>query len=219
MGMLYVQPMGSMEETAWEPWGEAQGVLDVPDGVLVRLELPRQAMKDLTPLDALGRYDLQSILLAGRPDSWSVLSHLDRLSFWELKFRPKLGYGGSGNNALGDSEPQPDGVLQFAEDRSMGHVYVSALSQWGSPENWQPWQDAKGAVTVPREGYVVRLELSNEAMSDLSPLAALGQHDLQSISFRHKPRSWAELAYLDGLMFWELEYHASLGYGGSVPVD
>ncbi|MCC6699434.1 MAG: M56 family metallopeptidase [Candidatus Hydrogenedentes bacterium] len=217
MGTLYVQPMGAVDELAWELWGEAQGAVDFPDAALARLELSRQAMKDLTPLDALGRYDLQSVVLTGRPNDWSELRHLNHLSLWELKYQPQLGYGGSSDGSRRGPVPPPNGTLQFPEERSLGYVYVGALSRWGSAENWEPWQEAQGVVAVPREGYVIRLALSNEAMNDLSPLAALDKHDLQSITFQRRPRSWEDLAYLDGLTLWELEYHATMGYGGGVP--
>lgn len=216
MGTLYVQPMGIIDDSAWEPWAEAQGAVTVPDGVLVRLEFPPgcEAMKDLSPLDALGQDDIQSILLRTRPRNWSEFRHLDHLNLWQIECRPTLGYGGSGNGKQGP-EPPPSDVLVFPEDRSMGYVYASAGPMIPKDGTWEPWQEARGSVAVPRATHVIRLELSDEAMDDLSPLAAFGKYDLHSIAFHRKPRSWEDLAPIQDLSLWEIEYKATLAYGAA----
>lgn len=94
MGNLYTQPFGLMVEEAWEPLQEARGTVSVPDGCLLRLELSREALRDLAPLARLSRHDIQSVVFRSKPRDWAELRHLEGFSLWELKFRARLAYGG-----------------------------------------------------------------------------------------------------------------------------
>ena len=75
--------------------------------------------------------------------------------------------------------PPPERVVRFPEDRSIGRLHVR---DWNSTSA-NPWTllgKAEGTVTVPR-GKELRLEINGILDQDLSVLAEIGEHDLQSL--------------------------------------
>jgi len=76
-------------------------------------------------------------------------------------------------------------IVRFPPNRSMGKLYL-----WDKDVTWtealylkkgRQCVDARGTIAVPVENNV-KLEVSEEAASDLSSLAALGAGDLQDLS-------------------------------------
>ena len=70
-------------------------------------------------------------------------------------------------------------IIHFPSDRSMGMLYILDANQVdaSSDDDWEPLCEATGDVTVPF-GKATRLDLSKEAINDLSPLSVLQPDDL-----------------------------------------
>jgi len=93
-------------------------------------------------------------------------------------------------------------VIHFPRDRSLGVVSVGEL-RTHDPLWWQGWKvigQAKGDIQVPI-GQAVRLEVSNEAIEDISPLGALGPDDIQALALNTNFNNFddAGLIHLAGL--------------------
>ena len=210
MGYVYIQPFGPVDDAAWEPVQEAVGDVYVPEGHLARLELANEALADLSPLASVAAGAVQLVTLEDSPSDWEQFRHIGRLKPWRvvLKDQPALGYGGGASGP----PPPPNPILAFPEERSMGTLLVQPFG-FIDPDAWEPLAEARGDVLLPEDRCLVRLELAPEAMDDLSPLTWLGAKDLHSIAFRRRPARWEDLAHLQGMRIWELEYRAVLGYG------
>jgi hypothetical protein len=79
----------------------------------------------------------------------------------------------------------------------MGVLYVR---EYGSDRYafWEQWGDAQGTVTVPG-GKELRLNVSPQASTDLSPLGRLHGGDLQYLQLSGTRVSNADLIHLQGL--------------------
>jgi beta-lactamase regulating signal transducer with metallopeptidase domain/Leucine-rich repeat (LRR) protein len=98
-------------------------------------------------------------------------------------------------------------VVRFPEDRSMGKLYVRDPGA----EDWymdvEELGEARGRVAVPK-GKELKLEVSEDAARDLSPLAKLRPGDLQMLGFwfmKTTVGSLAPLANLTGLKALNLQ--------------
>lgn len=81
MGALFVRRVFSDGDYApWEPWGNAQGVIAVPVGRELRLNVTPQASTDLSPFAALGSDDLQYLQLSSTRVNNAGLVHLSKLT-------------------------------------------------------------------------------------------------------------------------------------------
>ena len=91
-------------------------------------------------------------------------------------------------------------VLHFPKGRSLGAVYVldGSLLATASYDDWQRLGEASGDVAVPA-GKAVRLDLSEEAGEDLSPLATLRPDDLWGLSCRSVELADDELKHVSHL--------------------
>lgn len=90
----------------------------------------------------------------------------------------------------------------------MGLLYVRSVE---NPKDWNEHAKARGEVLVP-PNTDVRLRVSDEAMSDLSPLSSLREDDLQVIEITCTRKFEGEqlqhiggLTGLLGLALWETE--------------
>ena len=83
--------------------------------------------------------------------------------------------------------PPSGRVLQFPEDYSMGTLDFGGESV-----------EARGAVSVP-DGASVSFGVHDAGAADLSPLAAFGPDDIQSISLSGTPVQDEQIMYLQGL--------------------
>lgn len=68
------------EYAAWEPLGEARGIITVPEGKELRLIVNPQAASDLSPLSELRPDDLQYLQLSSTRVSNAQLAYLSKLS-------------------------------------------------------------------------------------------------------------------------------------------
>lgn len=80
MGALWVRNQGSDHYAFWESWGDAQGVVAVPGGKELRLNMTPQAATDLSPLAALQPDDLQYLQLSSTRVTNAGLVHLRGLT-------------------------------------------------------------------------------------------------------------------------------------------
>ena len=80
LGALWVRECGSEGYVFWEPWGGAQGVITVPRGKELRLNVTPQASTDLSPLGVLQPEDLQYLQLSSTRVTNAGLSHLRGLT-------------------------------------------------------------------------------------------------------------------------------------------
>ena len=81
MGALFVRRIFGEEDYApWESWGNAQGVVAVPLGKELRLNVTPQASTDLSPLAALHSDDLQYLQLSSSRVNNTGLAHLSKLT-------------------------------------------------------------------------------------------------------------------------------------------
>ena len=76
-------------------------------------------------------------------------------------------------------------IISFPEGRSMGKMFTRDSVQEDWYEGWQQLGEAKGDVSVAA-GKEVKLQISEQAASDLSALDELGPDDLQMLSFGWK---------------------------------
>ena len=81
MGALFVRRIFGEEDYApWESWGNAQGVVAVPLGKELRLNVTPQASTDLSPLAALHPDDLQYLQLSSTRVNNAGLAHVSTLT-------------------------------------------------------------------------------------------------------------------------------------------
>ncbi|MBI3301142.1 MAG: hypothetical protein HYZ72_03560 [Deltaproteobacteria bacterium] len=80
MGALWVRDRGSDGYAFWEPYGDTQGVVTVPGGKELRLNVTPQASTDLSPLAALQPDDVQYLQLSSTRVNNAGLSHLRGLT-------------------------------------------------------------------------------------------------------------------------------------------
>jgi hypothetical protein len=81
----------------------------------------------------------------------------------------------------------PPRILHFPTDRSMGTIAFNGQEL-----------PARGTIAVP-EGAQVSLTVNETGVTDLSPLAALGENDLQLLSFSNTSVQDNDLAYIQHL--------------------
>jgi hypothetical protein len=102
---------------------------------------------------------------------------------------------------LQKARSSPDGALpprqvRFPTDRSLGTLWVR--DQESSAENyafWESWGEARGVVAIP-VGKDLRLVVSPQSATDLSPLSTLRPDDLQYLQLSGTRVSNAGLAHL-----------------------
>ncbi len=87
-------------------------------------------------------------------------------------------------------------IIRFPADRSMGTLYIPAPS--GHWEEEEDLGEARGDVRVPA-AKPVGLRVSDEAATDLSPLATLEPNDLQEINLSCRHMNEDQLIHLRGL--------------------
>jgi len=80
LGALWVRDRDSEGYAFWEPLGDARGVVAVPGGKELRLNVTPQASTDLSPLAALQGDDLQYLQLSGTRVNNAGLAHLKGLT-------------------------------------------------------------------------------------------------------------------------------------------
>ena len=100
--------------------------------------------------------------------------------------------------AVMESQPGEVHVVRFPKDRSMGTLYIRDVGLDSWYESWQKLGEATGDISIPHKKEV-KLEISEEAASDLSPLAKLKTDDLQMLSFGWKKVEVGSLAPIDNL--------------------
>ena len=76
--------------------------------------------------------------------------------------------------------PPPEREVHFPEDRSIGELYVRDWESTWRVGEWWPFGQAEGTVTVPF-GKELRLRIDWRLAQDLSALAEIEEHDLQSL--------------------------------------
>jgi hypothetical protein len=87
--------------------------------------------------------------------------------------------------------------VRFPSSHSLGALWVRDQDSEGYAF-WEAWGDAQGVVTVPG-GKELRLNVTLQASTDLSPLAALQPDDLQYLQLSSTRVNNAGLVYLRGL--------------------
>jgi hypothetical protein len=96
-------------------------------------------------------------------------------------------------------------VVKFHPTHSLGKLY---LSEHNCRSNWVKYIDARGEVLVP-PGMDLELWVTNDGLTDLTPLTRLEPDDLYAINFactRVKDgdlRFVRSLTHLNGLAIWE----------------
>ena len=100
-------------------------------------------------------------------------------------------------HAEGASVP-PARLVHFPTSHSMGALFVRRIFADGDYAPWEAWGNAQGAVAVP-VGRELRLNVTPQASTDLSPLAALRPDDLQYLQLSSSRVNNAGLAYLSKL--------------------
>lgn len=92
----------------------------------------------------------------------------------------------------------PARLVRFPATHSMGALFVRRLFADGDYAPWESWGNAQGIVAVP-VGRELRLNVTPQASTDLSPLAALGPDDLQYLQLSSTRVNNAGLAHLHKL--------------------
>ncbi|MFK7766315.1 MAG: redoxin domain-containing protein [Mariniblastus sp.] len=97
------------------------------------------------------------------------------------------------NLGLGQNEPAKTRTLIFPSDRSIGEIYVGVpistpyddVEIYGGKQ-FKKIGPAKGEVELPGD-RLIRLEVSSDSSSDLSPLASLPPDSVHFLSFKNAP--------------------------------
>ncbi len=91
----------------------------------------------------------------------------------------------------------PQRLVCFPSTRSMGQLFVRT---WARERYtfWEQWGEARGSVLVPA-GKELRLNVSLQASTDLSPFAELQADDLQYLQLSSTRVGDADLVHLQGL--------------------
>jgi hypothetical protein len=92
---------------------------------------------------------------------------------------------------------QPPRSVRFPQGHSMGALWVRDRDA-ESYAFWEPWGDAQGAVTILARKEL-RLNVTPQASTDLSPLATLHPDDLQYVQLSGTRVTNAGLVHLRGL--------------------
>ncbi len=80
LGAFWVRDCDPEGYAFWEPLGDARGVVTVPGGKELRLNVTPQASTDLSPLAALQGDDLQYLQLSGTRVNNAGLAHIKGLT-------------------------------------------------------------------------------------------------------------------------------------------
>ncbi len=90
-------------------------------------------------------------------------------------------------------------IIHFPEDRSLGILYIRDTGPHEpSLGPWERFAEARGAVMVPAD-RLLRLDVSRDAVSDLSPLERLKPDDLFDLMLWRTPADDASLTHIAGL--------------------
>jgi hypothetical protein len=92
----------------------------------------------------------------------------------------------------------PARFVHFPASHSMGALFVRRVFADGDYAPWEVWGNAQGMVAVPVEREL-RLNVTPQASTDLSPLAALGADDLQYLQLSSTRVNNAGLVHLSKL--------------------
>ena len=78
--------------------------------------------------------------------------------------------------------PRPERVFNFPEDRSIGTLWIGDWNSTWRKNGWRIFREAQGAVTITVPiGKELSLTFYGYRDRDLSPLAEIGEHDIQSL--------------------------------------
>ncbi|HXG21949.1 MAG TPA: hypothetical protein VNN62_23080 [Methylomirabilota bacterium] len=92
----------------------------------------------------------------------------------------------------------PARLVRFPSSHTMGALFVRRVFADGDYAPWEPWGNAQGVVAVP-VGKELRLNVTPQASTDLSPLAALHPDDVQYLQLSSTRVNNAGLAHLSKL--------------------
>lgn len=92
----------------------------------------------------------------------------------------------------------PARLVRFPASHSMGALFVRRVFSDGDYASWEPWGNAQGVIAVPI-GRELRLNVTPQASTDLSPFAALGSDDLQYLQLSSTRVNNAGLVHLSKL--------------------
>ena len=92
----------------------------------------------------------------------------------------------------------PARLVRFPMNHSMGALFVRRVFGEEDYAPWEAWGNAQGAVAVPF-GKELRLNVTPQASTDLSPLATLQPNDLQYLQLSSSRVNNAGLAHLSKL--------------------
>ncbi|GMV99650.1 MAG: hypothetical protein AMXMBFR84_07890 [Candidatus Hydrogenedentota bacterium] len=210
IGMVYTQSVDQDGATKWIQHAPAQGIVELPRNVLIRIALDRdvpaapEVLKVIAPhvnvLDVRAPY-----ANLGAIETLKSFGALQALSVTEGKVSEDFYF------AMTDALPKvkldaeieppapptapPARTLAFG-GRTLGAVTVRA---WDNPAaSWQNKGSAQGNVSIPA-GQYVRLEVDYDAAADLSPLVALGENGLDYIAMNGRNVTDASLKSLEGM--------------------
>ncbi|MHC4535368.1 MAG: M56 family metallopeptidase [Planctomycetota bacterium] len=88
--------------------------------------------------------------------------------------------------------------VHFPNDQSLGTLYIRDIGAESWYKDWEKLGEAKGTVVIPHKKQA-KLEVSEEAADDLSPLIKLRADDLQMLCFEWKPVKISSLAPIGNL--------------------
>jgi len=98
-------------------------------------------------------------------------------------------------------------LVRFPTTRSLGKLH---LSDYSHPRGWVEYSDARGEVVIP-PGCKLMLHISNEALTDLTPLTDLAPDALYAIDFNNTKVKDQDLffvqslTHLHGIALWETD--------------
>lgn len=92
----------------------------------------------------------------------------------------------------------PARLVHFPASHAMGVLFVRRIFSDGDYAPWESWGNAQGVAAIP-VGRELRLNVTPQASTDLSPLTALGSDDLQYLQLSSTRVNNAGLAHLSKL--------------------
>jgi len=204
------------DDAPWRPHQEAQGIVTIPTGHTVRLEMTDPGAENLGAVASARHPAMVAISVPDARVSPARLRPLLEMTGLEEIALPGLPEDDLFANELAAAHPNArlvlgaaSGVVRFDQmhppaertltlpAQSIGAVF---MREWGAPLDtpWSRLAEARGVVQIPARREI-KIEVDYEAGADLSALAALTPLDIQGLGLVGSHLTDAQLAHCSGL--------------------
>lgn len=220
-GNLYDHGAPHTSDTDWPLYAPAKGTVEFPENARFHLEVSKDSVGDLSPLNEVPPDMIQSMRLPSIDMSEKNLAALDHLKGAGVIFidqemsdedlnKVRAALKGrtitcrQPDAVIRDIAPPGERVLTFPDDASLGFLDLRPWHQ--VEEQWMKFGAAKGRVTIPAN-MEIKLTIA-DGVSDLSPLRSLGITDIHTLVVKGPEINDASMegpAFLRGVLVLEID--------------